>query len=147
MHVAELSRYATSTIVSGVVTALALTSGKFWTYELEKETSSLTETITTNDVNGTVYYDQELDFSIRKMQASISQEIRLLAQNRLMIISKDRNGKYWITGFNNGMEMQTSTGASGKAFGDMNGYSLKFKGKEENPMYEVSASIIAALIA
>ncbi len=110
-----------------------------------KETAALTENITTNDTNGTLFFEQDLTFTIRKMQASLSQEIKLLAQNRLMIIVLDRNGKYWLLGQNNGAELQPSTSVTGTAFGDMNGYNLVFKAKEENPMNEVAANLISGL--
>ena len=46
---------------SGVVTGLTKASGKrFWKYELPKETGSLTETMTGNVQNGTVFYASEL---------------------------------------------------------------------------------------
>jgi hypothetical protein len=135
------------TATSGTITALPmLSTHQFWTYDLEKETGSLVENIQTNDANGTVWYEQDIDFPIRKMQASERNEIRNIAKNRLAIIVLDRNGKYWLCGEKNGMELQPSNANSGKAMGDYNGYMLKFKGKEEAPMQEVSASIIPALL-
>ena len=146
IYVTELANKASITTASGTITAFTLTAGKkFWTYELMKETANLTENITTSDTNGTLFYDQNLTFTIRKMQASLSQEIKLLAQNRLMIIVLDRNGKYWLLGQNNGAELQPSTANTGTAFGDMNGYSLVFKTKEESPMNEVASNLIAGL--
>lgn len=146
VYIAELSRKSALTIAaSGFVTAFTLTSGIFFTYQLEKETSSLTENIQTNDVNGTLFFEQDLMFTIRKLQASSRNEIKLLAQNRLMVIVLDRNGKYWLLGSDNGCELQPSTGASGTAMGDFNGYTLNFKAKEETPMPEVSSSLISAL--
>lgn len=146
LYVAELENLSTFTAASGVVTAMTMATGKkFWTYQTEKETSMITENITTSDVNGTLFWEQDLEMTINKMGASTSQEIKLLAQNRLMIIALDRNGIYWLMGKNNGMEMQPSTSTSGKAFGDANQYTLKFKSKEETPMYSVTSSLIAAL--
>lgn len=148
IFVTELANKASITSASGTITAFTLSAGKkFWTYELMKETASLTENIVTSDTNGTVFYEQDLTFTIRKMQASLSQEIKLLAQNRLMVIVLDRNGKYFLIGQNNGLEMQASSGATGTAFGDMNGYTLAFKGKEESPMNEVASNLIAGLTA
>lgn len=148
IYITELANKSSITAASGTITAFTLTAGKkFWTYELMKETASLTENIVTSDTNGTVFYEQDLTFTIRKMQASLSQEIKLLAQNRLMIIVLDRNGKYFLLGQNNGAEMQASSAATGTAFGDMNGYTLAFKSKEESPANEVAANLIAGLTA
>jgi hypothetical protein len=148
IYVTELGNKASITAASGVITAFTLTSGKkFFVYELQKETSNLVENITRNEVNGTTFYEQVLQFTVRKMQASLRNEIKLLAQNRLMIIVLDRNGKYWLLGENNGCEMTNSTGATGTAMGDFNGYTLNFRGAEENPAQEVAANLIAGLTA
>jgi hypothetical protein len=146
IYVTELANKSTLTEASGVVTAFTLSSGKkFWAYDLIKETGNFTEDQTKSVANGTVFYDQKLTFTIRKLQASLQQELRLLAQNDLMIIVLDRNGIYWLLGKTNGVDLITRGGASGTAMGDMNGYTLNFEGKEERPMPQVSSGLIAAL--
>lgn len=146
-YVTEHANITAITAASGIITAITMASGTmFRKYELEKETGSFTENIQTNDANGTIFYEQDSVMPIRKLQASLRNEIKLLAQNRLVIIEKDRNGKYWLLGENNGMELQPSTAATGTAMGDFNGYTLNFKGKEENPAQEVSSGIISGLL-
>jgi len=148
IYVTELANVTSSTVSSGTVTAITmLTGSQFWKYQLEKETSSLVEKIQTNDSNGTIYYEQDLDFSIRKLQANWRNEIRSLAQNRLAFIVLDRNGKYWYCGINNGLELQSSDTQTGKGMADFNGYQLKFKGKEELPMPQVVLGDFAALLS
>ena len=148
VYITELVNMNTPTITSGTVTSITMHTGtQFWKYQLEKETSSLVEHIITNDANGTVHYEQALDFSIRKLQANWRNEIRLLAQNRLAIIVLDRNGKYWLCGMNNGAELQNSDTLTGKGMGDFNGYQLKFLGKEEQPMPQVVLSSFDALLS
>ena len=148
IYITELANKASITAASGIITAFTLSAGKkFFTYELQKETSNLVENITRNSVNGTTFYEQVLQFTIRKMAASLRNEIKLLAQNNVMIIVLDRNGKYWLLGENNGCEMTNSTAATGTAMGDFNGYTLNFQGMEEAPCQEVSSGLIAALTA
>lgn len=148
IYVTELANKDAITAASGVITAFTLDAGKyFFKYELQKETSNVVENITRNEVNGTTFYEQVLQFTVRKMQASLRNEIKLLAQNRLMIIVLDRNGKYWLVGESNGAEMTNSTGATGTAFGDFNGYTLNFRALEEAPMQEVSSNLISSLVA
>ena len=148
IYITELSNKASITAASGIITAFTLSAGKkFFTYELQKETSNLVENITRNSANGTTFYEQVLQFTIRKMAASLRNEIKLLAQNNVMIIVLDRNGKYWLLGENNGCEMTNSTAATGTAMGDFNGYTLNFQGMEEAPCQEVSSGLIAGLTA
>lgn len=148
IYITELANKASITAASGIITAFTLSAGKkFFTYELQKETSNLVENITRNENNGTVFYEQVLQFTIRKMAASLRNEIKLLAQNTVMIIVLDRNGKYWLLGESNGCAMTNSTAATGTAMGDFNGYTLNFRGTEEAPCQEVTSSLIAGLTA
>jgi outer membrane protein assembly factor BamB len=148
IYITELPHITSPTITAGTVTAITMQTGsQFWKYQLEKETATLVEHIQTNDANGTVHYEHALDFSIRKLQANWRNEIRLLAQNRLAIIVLDRNGKYWLCGMSNGMELQNADTSTGKGMGDFNGYQLKFKGKEEQPMPQVILSDFTVLLS
>lgn len=136
------------TAASGIITTFTLTTGKkFFPYDLFKEAqASFTENITPSGQNGTLFYEQMLTLPIRKMQANLRNEIKLLAQNSLMAIVLDRNDKYWLLGEANGIEMEPSTGATGVNRGDFNGYTLNFKGLEEAPAQEVTSSLIASLL-
>lgn len=147
VYFTELANVTSFTSASGVITAITMVSTKvFRVYELEKETGEFSDNPTTSQENGTLYYEQDLTVPIRKLSATLSSEIKLLAQNRLVAIVLDRNGKYFVLGKNNGMELEPSTGKSGKAMGDYNGYNLVFKGKEEDFAYETSSAVVAGVI-
>jgi len=143
----EAGNITDTTEVSGVVTEIDLAVGKtFYKYDLIKETSSFTETVTASVQNGTVFYAQELTVILNKLQANTRNEILLLAQNSLVAIAEDRNGKYWMLGKLGGLDMTAGTSASGVATGDRSGYELTFSGQEKALAPEVSSSIIAALL-
>ena len=131
---------------SGNVTAITMAANtKFRQYDLVKETGELTEKITTSTPNGTVFYEQDLNFTIRKMIPIWRNEIRLLAQNLLYAVVLDANGNQWALGVNNGLDLAPSDAKTGKAKGDFNGYELKFVGREELPMPGVT-QVMSALI-
>ena len=131
---------------SGVVTGLTKASGKrFWKYELPKETGSLTETLTGNVQNGTVFYASEMKVVVNKLLVAVRNEIRLLAQNTLIAVAKDNNGKYWLVGRQNGIDLTTGTLGTGTAFGDRSGFDLTFGGSEPEPMLEVNSTVANAL--
>lgn len=141
---ADLTSY---TEASGVVTAITKASGKkFYKYELVKGTSSFVENINASVENGTVFYQQELTIIINKLQVAVRNELLLLAKNYLVAIAHDNNGKYWIMGLLNGMDISAGSAGSGTAQGDRSGYTLTFTGKEPALAQEVSGSIIAALL-
>lgn len=142
----EHANVSSVTEASGVVTAITKGAGKvFYKYELVRNTSSLTENITASVENGTVFYSQELSVILNKMQASTRNEILLLAKNVLMAVVQDSNGKYWLLGKQNGIDITGGSSATGTAQGDRNGYTLTFTGGEPALAPEVTSGIIAGL--
>ena len=127
-------------------------SGEFYKFELFRQTSDFTEAITSTPENGTVFYEQTLNAVFFKLQSSTRNQVKVLAQNpNLKIIVETNNGtvdgvgRYWLLGEDRGMQLLSGTGATGTAFGDLNGYSLTFTGQEPNPASEISGSLSGAL--
>ena len=115
------------------------TGSQLFKYNLVRGTGSFTETITGSTENGTIFYDQSINIKLHKLSLVDRNEIKLLARNRLVIfveLNQIRStGKrlIMVCGLDNGMELNTGTGASGVAFGDMSGYDLTFTSQESFP--------------
>jgi hypothetical protein len=134
------------TASSGVITAATCSSGKrFFTYQLEKENATFEPKLVSSVENGTTSCEQTLTFTIKKMTASHRNNLLTLAYNRLHIIVKDSNGIYHWMGVANGADMVSADGSTGKAIGDMNGYTLTFTAKEPVFPYTISAALVASL--
>ena len=123
-------------------------SGEFFKFELFRQTSDFTEAISATPENGTVFYEQTVNAVFFKLQSSTRNQVRVLAKNPdLKVIvetnngSEDGVGKYWLLGQENGVQLLSGTGATGTAFGDLNGYSLTFTGQEPEPASEISGSL------
>jgi hypothetical protein len=129
---------------SGIVTSITGTP-TFYKYEQLKETSSLTETINGNSQNGTVYFTPEVVVVLSKLDVDKRNEIKVLAQQRLVAIVETNDGTYWVVGYQNGLELNAGTSATGTAFADLSGYSLTFSGLEAEPMVEIDAADVTAL--
>lgn len=152
VYITELANVTASTEVSGVVTAITKATGKrFWKYSLVRETSNATETITANEQNGTLYYAQQVQIILNKRQASVRNEVMLLAKNTGLIIIvvenavTGSNNKAWMFGKTQGLQLTAGTSETGTAWGDRNGYTLPFAGNEPELAPEVDYSLIAAL--
>lgn len=146
-YIGELADLNTYTVTSGAITAMDLAIGKkFWTYNLEKNNASYSESMKKNFDNGTKYYEGTFAFNTKKMAAATLLEFDVMAQTPLMLIYKDNNGKYFITGIENGGQLMTNDATSGKAFADLNGNTLSITFEEPAPIYEVSSVIVATLI-
>lgn len=148
MYFIEFDNVTSITEAQGVVTAMTLaTTTQFRKYQVPKETSFLTQTINSSVPNGTLFYQQELTVVLNKMQANSRNEILLLAQNRLMAIALDNNGKYWLVGRTNAIDLTGGDSSTGTAHGDRNGTTLTFTGMEAELAPEVDSTIIAGLLA
>jgi hypothetical protein len=146
VYIIELLGVSSVVEASGIVTSITKTTGKrFWKYSLVRETSNTVETITGNEQNGTIFYDQTVNIVLNKRQASVRNEVMLLAKNFLMIVGVENNGRAFLYGRRQGLQLLTGTAETGTAWGDRNGYTLPFNGKEEELAPEVSASVLTTL--
>ena len=56
---------------SGTVTGFTGYSSAFYEYDLTKATSQMTETVSVSLENGTVFYQQDVQFIINKLQVAV----------------------------------------------------------------------------
>ena len=138
----ELTSYVSA---SGEVTDFDLGSGDdIYKYILKRGTAGVTETVNASSENGTVFYTQSVNIKLHKLTKEDQNEIKLLAQQRLVIFVElneiNDSGKNVILscGLDNGAELSAGTNASGVALGDMNGYDWTFEAQEPNPMQTVA---------
>jgi len=135
------------TVVDGDITAVTASSPAsqvFWKYEQLKETSSLTETINASAQNGTVYYSPEVAIVISKLATAMRNEIKVLAQNRLVAIveTNDEVPSYFVVGVSNGLDVSAGTSGTGTAYADLQGYNITMSGMEAAPMLKLAPSSI-----
>lgn len=143
----EIDNVSGTTSASGTISAIAKANNRvFYKYNLQRATAEAMEEYQDSSENGTTYVNQTLSIVLNKMQAATRNEIALLAQNRLLAVIEDRNGKYWLYGKENGLQRSGGKAGTGKAFGDRNGYELTFTGEEGTTAMEVSSGIIAGLL-
>jgi hypothetical protein len=138
---------------NGLLTGIS-GSGTFYKFELTRQTGDYTETITPSLENGTVFYEQVINAPFHKLQSATRNQVKVLAQNPdLKIVVETNNGaedsvgKFFYAGQSNGLSLSGGTGASGTAFGDLNGYSLTFTGQEPSPACEVSGSSLSNILS
>jgi hypothetical protein len=122
-------------------------SGTFYRFELQRQSGDYTETINPSDENGTVFYEQVINAPFHKLQSKTRNQVKILAQNpNLKIIVETNNGTddnvgtFFYIGQKNGALLSGGTGATGTAYGDLNGYTLTFTGREPYPASEIDAS-------
>jgi hypothetical protein len=138
------------TETAGLVSAItvggsALAPADFFEFEVPRQTSSLTETATISQENGTVFYDQAITMVFNKMEAAKRNQLLLMAEaTSMVVVAKDNNGKYFSIGLERGAYTSAATATSGTAYGDRNGYEITISGLEAAPSYEVDGAIVEA---
>lgn len=150
----EIANVSAIAFTSNQITTITMVATKvFRRYILDSEMGSFNDPLTYTDASGTVTYEHQVDFTIKGLTVALKSEIKLLAQNKLLMIVKDRNGVYWMAGTDGatianakGMDLMTVDSPSGRALVDFNGFNLSFRGKSTDFMHTVDSSIISGII-
>ena len=143
-------------ILSGSVTTVTAASGAisdisgdgvYYTFSLPRNVGDFTETPTPSLENGTVFYSQVVNIALHKLQASIRNQVKVLAQNPSLKIvvetengSDDNVGQFFYSGRYRGATLTGGAGTSGTAMGDANQYALTFEATEPYPAEEITTS-------
>jgi hypothetical protein len=108
-------------------------------YEL-KGANSYLETVNTSRDNGTTFFNQELSLTLKKLDANMTKQFKLLAYGRPQIVVADRNGNALLVGKDQGADMTGGTITIGAAYGDLSGYTAVFTGQEALPANFITGS-------
>lgn len=106
------------------VTLSGETGAKLYVYSFNKQTGSLTSTLTKDETNGTRYYTNTVALQFTKMEQAKHLEVEAMAAEHLIGIIEDNNGKYWLVGGDSYLSTDEATAQSGQSFDDLNGYNL-----------------------
>ena len=112
-------------------------------YDL-RGTSTLSQNLTASRDNGTIFVEQSLTLSLKKLSAQDHQDLYSLASQRPQIIVEDYNGTLQLVGLDYGADMASATIESGAAMGDLSGYSWVFTAMEKKPANIVEGTAIWA---
>jgi hypothetical protein len=124
------------------ITAIAGTPSGY-KYDL-KGNSSFEQTINSSRENGTTFFTQTLNLTLKSITAKDLKQIKLLAYGRPQIIVEDNNGKFFYAGLKNGMEVTGGTIVTGAAMGDLSGFTLTIVGEEPVPANIITTSLTTA---
>lgn len=128
---------------AGAITGATSTTGTtIYSFELKRNTSSLSQNTTKNFENGTIYWEQVLTAVFYKYDQDKRNQLKLLGQDdQIQIIAVDQNDTQYYLGQVNGMYLSGGSAATGTAYGDRNGFEMIFSGQESQP----ANTIIGAL--
>ena len=110
--------YASAT--SDEITAFAGNGGAVTAYKyILKGNSSLEQTVTSSRENGTTFYDQIVNLTLKKLSVQSNDELALIAVARPHVIVEDNNGNAMLVGLEWGADVNGGTVVTGAAMGDL----------------------------
>lgn len=147
-HAINKEYVATIEETEGKISAITLEdSQKFKSFYFNRNTGSMTSTYTLDPSTGVRYVTTDLVLQFNRMETAKRIEMTALAQNELVLIVKDANGKYWLLGKDEPVMATAGEGMTGTARGDRNGYGITLQDTSLEMPFEVDETIVSALIA
>ena len=122
-----------------LVDSVTLRTGATWfEFQPNKYSSSYTETINSSIENGNVYYAQVLSLVFGHLKTEIRDVIEELGESEVLVVIENNNGNLFLLGeMKNGMVVSGGSGATGTAFGDLNGYTVELTCNAAKPAREL----------
>ena len=111
------------TVASGVVTAINPLLLAVYEFQLEGDSNNVVETMTPDRNTGTTVNSQVITAVLKKIDATTSAQMNLLAYGYPMAVVKDRNGIYHAIGIDDGIDFVVAQ-STGGAKTELNGYTL-----------------------
>ena len=117
-------------------------SPELYKYDVEGS-NGLEQAVTASAENGSVFYEQTLTVTLKKLDKLTQFELQDLLKARTHVFVEDYNGNYFLMGATNGVHSSGGSITTGQAYGDLSGFSaLTFTAQEVLPAYFTAASVI-----
>lgn len=146
MYAANKAEIGDVTITDDKVSAITTGTGKFKKYAFPRNTGSMSSNYQINLENGTRFVATDVVVVFNRMETAKRVEVSALAQNDLILIVKDANGKFWLLGKDEPVKATAGDGLTGTARADRNGYSMTFQDNSKEMPYEVDEKVITGLV-
>lgn len=136
------------TIVGGEVTAIG-NDGIVDLYKYDLESSNgLEQAVTASAENGSVFYEQTLTMTLKKLDLASQNELIDLIKSRTQIFVEDYNNNFFLMGATNGVQSSGGSITTGQAYGDLSGFSgLTFSAQETLPAYFVVPAVVTGNVS
>lgn len=131
VYFTDFGDYGTVTQTDDEITDMTGTFTAF-KYEL-KGNSSFEQAITSSRENGTTFFEQTLNLTLKKLSKEDNKELKLLAFGRPHVAVEDYNGNVFVMGLEHGAEVTGGSISTGAAMGDLSGYTLTLSAQELKP--------------
>lgn len=135
------------TISSGEATAINVAITEVFEYPLRATNNTFSESVVTSKDTGTTVNTQTLEIRLKKQDAATSNQIKLMAHGRPVIVVVGNDGLHHAMGVSEGCDLTGSNIQSGGARADFNGYDLTFTAEEVELAPILDSSTVTAIEA
>jgi len=111
------------TVTAGVATAINPLLTEVFEYEIEGDGNNIAESLVPDRNTGTSVNTQTTTITLKKIDATTSQQLNLVAYSFPMMVVVDRNGVGHAIGIDDGIDFTVAQNTGG-AKTEMNGYTL-----------------------
>ena len=149
IYITDFDSVASITAANYAITAITMDSGTvFYEFQFNKYSSSFEENTVVNVENGGVYFEQTVTLIIPRRDSTKMDALNsiIAGVKNLSVIVKDSNGINWLLGEAAGINVTEIVSGSGKAQGDLNGYTITMSGAELAMAQTLSNSVLATVI-
>lgn len=129
------------------ITGFTGTTQSFYKFQQQIEQAGFTETGNFSAENGTSFYEQTLEITVNNVDPTLVTTINTLGRGKWRVLILDQNGNYWLMGKQNPVNVTAIAGGLGKAYGDLNGFTITFTGKEYDSLYNVTTAAALQIIS
>ena len=134
------------TVSAGIATAINPLLTTVFEYELEGDGNNISESQVPDRNTGTTVNTQTSTFVLKKVDATTSAQMNLLAYGFPMAVVKDRNGIYHAIGIDDGIDF-TVVQSTGGAKTELNGYTLTGVSTTGSLSPKLDATTVTAFLA
>ena len=137
---------ATNSLVIGITgdTEAGYSSGFFYKFIINRENASFKDEAQINIPNGSRIYKPTLTFKITSLSEEVRTVFKELSEATVIAIVKDLEGKYFLIGKDNGLDLSTGSSATtGTAATDFKGVEFTLVGIEDEPFIEIDTAAVS----
>lgn len=135
------------TLTSGQATGINAAVTEVFEFDLRSDNNTFTESIVSDKNTGTTVNTQTAEIRLKKQNYQTSNEIKIMASGRPIIILVGYDGSYKVMGYSEGCDLTGSNIQSGGVKTDFNGYDLTFTAMETELAPYLDSATVTALDA
>ncbi len=122
------------------------TTASFFTFVCDSQVAEFKQDGAYTPANHTSFINQSIMITLAKMTTDTAKIVNTLGVGRWRALAKDTNGNYWYAGEVDGLKVSAMAGGTGKAKGDLNGFTITLTGAENELAKQVTTAAAISLI-